>query len=48
VSFPLSTKQIAYWQESMHSFIVERDEIRIGVGGSSDQLPMHTTVKVIP
>jgi beta-glucosidase len=42
----VTAKQLAYWNESTHSFIVEHDGnwISVSVGGSSDNLPLHETI----
>jgi beta-glucosidase len=46
VSLPFAAKDLAYWQESTHSFVLEPDSIDISVGGSSDNLPLRTTIQV--
>ena len=46
VSLPLAATDLAYWQESTHTFTVEPDSVEISVGGSSDNLPLRTTIQV--
>jgi hypothetical protein len=40
-------KALAYWNEGAHAFVVENDSVKISVGGSSDRLPLQTTIQVI-
>jgi beta-glucosidase len=47
VTLPLAAKSLAYWQESSKSFVVEPDTVNVMVGGSSDNLPLHTVLKVV-
>jgi len=47
VTLSLTAKDLAYWQESSHTFTIEPDSVEIRVGGSSDNLPLQTTVQVI-
>jgi beta-glucosidase len=46
VTLPLAAKSLAYWQESSKSFVVEPDTINVMVGGSSDNLPLHTSIQM--
>jgi len=48
VTLPLSARSLAYWQLSAHRFTVEPDTVQIKLGGSSDNLPLQTTVQVTP
>ena len=47
VTLSLTAKDLAYWQESSHTFTIDPDSVEIRVGGSSDNLPLQTTVQVI-
>jgi beta-glucosidase len=47
VTLPLSAKGLAYWDETTKAFVVERDRVVVKVGGSSDDLPLKTTVQVM-
>ena len=47
VTLPLAAKDLAYWQDSSHAFMVEPDSVEIRVGGSSDNLPLQATVQVV-
>ena len=47
VTLPLAAKNLAYWQESSKSFVVEPDTVNVMVGGSSDNLPLHVALKVV-
>ncbi len=48
VTLPLRAQSLAYWQPSAHSFTVEADSVQVRVGGSSDNLPLQTTIQVTP
>jgi beta-glucosidase len=48
VTLPLRTQSLAYWQQSAHRFTVEPDSVQVRVGGSSDNLPLQTTLQVTP
>jgi beta-glucosidase len=47
ISLTLPVKALAYWNEGAHAFVVENDSVKISVGGSSDRLPLQTTIQVI-
>jgi beta-glucosidase len=47
VTLPLSAKALAYWDETTKTFVVEKDRVVVKVGGSSDDLPLKTTVQVM-
>ena len=47
VTLPLAAKQLAYWDEAAKAFVVEKDRVVVKVGGSSDDLPLKTTVQVM-
>jgi beta-glucosidase len=47
VTLPLSAKSLAYWDEAKNAFVVEKDRVEVKVGGSSDDLPVKTTVSVM-
>jgi len=46
VEFLLKAQSLAYWDMKQHAFVVESDNIEIGVGGSSADLPLKQTVAV--
>jgi beta-glucosidase len=46
VSMPLAAKDLAYWDESSKSWVLEPDKVQVMVGGSSDNLPLSTTLQV--
>jgi beta-glucosidase len=48
VTLPLRAQALAYWQQSAHRFTVEPDSVQVRVGGSSDNLPLQTTLQVTP
>jgi beta-glucosidase len=47
VTLPLAAKQLAYWDDAAKAFVVEKDRVVVKVGGSSDDLPLKTTVQVM-
>ena len=47
VTMPLKARDLAYWDASAHAWRVEKEKVRILAGGSSDKLPVQTTVDVI-
>jgi len=46
VTMPLAAKALAYWSDEAKGFVVEKDRVVVKVGGSSDDLPLKTTVEV--
>ncbi len=46
VTLPLAAKALAYWSDEAKGFVVEKDRVVVKVGGSSDDLPVKTTVEV--
>jgi beta-glucosidase len=46
VTLELKPRDLAYWDASRHAWRVEKEEIRLLAGGSSDRLPVQTTVAV--
>jgi beta-glucosidase len=46
VTIPLHKEALAYWDESAGKFVVEADSVDVRVGGASDNLPLHETVKI--
>ncbi len=44
VSLALDSKALSYWDEAAHAFVVERDSVEVRVGGSSDNIALHTTI----
>ena len=47
VTMQLKARDLAYWDTAAHAWRVEKEKIRILAGGSSDKLPVQTTVDVI-
>jgi beta-glucosidase len=48
VTLPLAAQALAYWQSDTHRFSVEPDTVQVNLGGSSDNLPLQTTIQVTP
>ena len=46
VSLELKPRDLAYWDAVGHLWRVEKEQIRLLAGGSSDNLPLQATVKV--
>ena len=44
---PLKARDLAYWDAGAHAWRVEKEKVRVLAGGSSDKLPVQTTVEVI-
>jgi beta-glucosidase len=47
VTMPLAAKDLAYWDESSKSWVLEADKVQVMVGGSSDNLPLSATLQVM-
>ena len=47
VAMQLKARDLAYWDTAAHAWKVEKEKVRILAGGSSDKLPVQTTVDVI-
>jgi beta-glucosidase len=48
VTMKLPAKALAYWDDSSQKMVVEADRVQVSVGGSSDNLPVHAVVQVVP
>jgi len=48
VNFTLRGASLAYWDSTAQRWTVERDRVRLQVGGSSDADRAHTTISVVP
>ena len=46
VTMQLKARDLAYWDTAAHAWRVEKEQVRILAGGSSDKLPVQTTVDV--
>lgn len=46
VTMPLKARDLAYWDTAAHAWRVEKEKVRILAGGSSDKLPVQTTVDI--
>jgi beta-glucosidase len=47
VTMELKARDLAYWDATAHAWRVEKEKVRILAGGSSDKLPVQTTVDVM-
>ena len=47
VTMQLKARDLAYWDAAAHAWRVEKEKVRILAGGSSDKLPVQTTLDVI-
>ncbi len=46
VALPLAARALAYWDSTSHGWVVERDSIRLQVGGSSTDARLSRTIPV--
>jgi len=46
VTLELKARDLAYWDASSHSWHVEKEQVRVLTGGSSDQLPVQAMLEV--
>jgi beta-glucosidase len=46
VAFDLKPRDLAYWDAAAHVWRVEKEQVRLLAGGSSDKLPVQSTVEV--
>ena len=46
VTMELKVRDLAYWDAASHAWRVEKEQVRILAGGSSDKLPVQATVDV--
>ena len=46
VQLTLPISSLSYWNEATHQWVVEPEEIRIRLGGSSADLPVDHTIRV--
>ena len=46
VTIDLKSRDLAYWDAVSHAWRVEKEQVRILAGGSSDKLPVQATVDV--
>ncbi|MDE3186749.1 MAG: glycoside hydrolase family 3 C-terminal domain-containing protein [Acidobacteriota bacterium] len=46
VTMKLSARDLAYWDTANHAWRVEKEQVRVMAGGSSDKLPVHADVAV--
>jgi beta-glucosidase len=46
VTLKLSARDLAYWDTPNHAWRVEKEQVRVMAGGSSDKLPVHADVQV--
>jgi beta-glucosidase len=46
VTLDLKARDLAYWDTASHSWRVEKEQVRVLAGGSSDNLPVNATVDV--
>jgi beta-glucosidase len=46
VTLELKPRDLAYWDAAGHTWRVEKEQVRILAGGSSDKLPVQATLEV--
>jgi beta-glucosidase len=46
VKLKLPASRLAYWDDRLDRWVVEKDQIEIGVGGSSKDLRLRKTIRV--
>ncbi len=46
VEFPLRAEALAYWNETQNRWVLERDQVRVMVGSSSEDLKLEKTLQV--
>jgi len=46
VTLDLKPRDLAYWDAARHAWRVEKEQVRLLVGGSSDMLPVHEDLNV--
>jgi beta-glucosidase len=48
VTFPLESSVLQYWSIADNRFMLEKDDVEIRIGGSSDNLPLRAQIHVVP
>ncbi len=46
VTMSLKARDLAYWDAASHSWQVEKEQVRVLAGGSSDKLPVQADLEV--
>ncbi len=46
VVFELKLHDLAYWDQARHAWRVEKEQVRVLAGGSSDKLPVQATLQI--
>ncbi len=46
VTLELKPRDLAYWDAVRHAWRVEKEQVRVLAGGSSDKLPVQATLQV--
>jgi beta-glucosidase len=46
VAFDLKARDLAYWDSESHAWRVEKEQVRVLAGGSSDSLPLNGTLEL--
>ena len=46
VKLEVKPRDLAYWDAAGHQWRVEKEEVRLLAGGSSDNLPVQATVQI--
>jgi len=46
VVFPLKARDLAYWDVASQTWRVEKEQIRVLAGGSSDRLPVQAILQI--
>jgi len=48
VALPIAVSSLAYWNETTHGWVVEREDVRVLVGASSADIRQQATLSVAP
>jgi beta-glucosidase len=46
VVFELKPHDLAYWDQARHAWRIEKEQVRVLAGGSSDKLPVQETLQI--
>ena len=46
LTFELKPRDLAYWDAAAHVWRVEKEPVRVLAGGSSDNLPVQSSVEI--
>ena len=48
ISFPLESSALQFWSTVDNRFVLEKDDVEIRIGGSSDHLPLRAQIHIAP